>query len=255
MNHVLAIARVTYREAVRNRVLYSLLFFVVVLLLVSGILDSMTTGQNGRVVLDLGLAGVQLFGALIAMFLGVSAMSREVARKTLYVVLAKPVGRTGFLLGKFLGLLATLGVLLAAMGGCLLLVAAVFGAAPSGQALLALAMMWLELGLIGAVALLFAVFTGPFLSGMFTLGVFCIGHLTPGLKALGRESGDAFIVALTQGVYYLFPNLDVFDFKTEALYRLPVSASGVGLALVYGVAYTGALLALAALLFKRRDFR
>lgn len=255
MNHVIAIAQVTWREAVRNRVLYSLLFFVVVLTLVSAVLDQMTMGQNGRVVLDLGLAGVHLFGVLIAVFLGVSLISREVQRKTLYVVLAKPVSRTAFLLGKYLGLLFTLLVLVIVMGLFLMLVVALFDVAPGVAYLHAVMMIWVELAVLCAVAMVFSTFTGPFLSGMFTLGMFVIGHLSNGLRQLGEASGDAVLAGVTRAIYYAVPNLESFNFKLEALYRVPVDGSATAMALLYAVAYAAALFALAGVIFTRRDFR
>ena len=255
MRCILAIARVTWREAVRNRVLYSLLFFVAALLVISATLDRMTMGQDGRVVLDLGLALIHLFGALIAIFLGVAAISREISRKTLYVVLAKPVGRVSFLLGKYLGLLATLGVLVGVMGISLFAICALFAMPPLTQYLYAVVMIWVELAVLSAVAILFAVFTGPFLSGMFTLGMFVIGHLTPGLRELGASSGDPFLAGLTNVLYYTLPNLELFNRKLEVVYRLPVDWGHTGFALLYAVGYTAVLLAAAGLLFTRRDFR
>ena len=169
MTQIIAIAKVTYREAIRNKVLYSLLFFVVVLMLVAAVLDNMTTGQNGRVVVNLGLAGIHLFGTLIAIYLCVSAMSQEITRKTVYVVLAKPVGRGQFLLGKYLGLITTLALLVALMGISLVAMGTLFQVTPSLPMLHALLMIWVELALISAVALLFSAASGPFLSGMFRL--------------------------------------------------------------------------------------
>jgi ABC-type transport system involved in multi-copper enzyme maturation permease subunit len=255
MTRILAIAAVTWREAVRNRVLYSLLFFLVLLLAVSAVLDQMTMGQNGRVVLDLGLGLVHVFGALIAIFLGVAVISREISRKTLHVVLAKPVGRIAFLLGKYLGLVATLGVIVAAMGAVLTGVAAVFGDLPGPALIQAVGMIWVELAVLTAVAVFFAAFTGPFLSGMFTLGVFVIGHLTPGLKSLGERSGDALVAVVSRGLYYALPNLETFDFKARALYQAPATAATTTLAVLYAAACAAVLLAAAGLVFTRRDFR
>lgn len=255
MTRVLAIAQVTYREAVRNRVLYSLLFFVAALILFSAVMDRLTIGQSGRLVLDLGLAGVHLGGALIAVFLGVSLMSREVARKTLHVVLAKPVGRSAFLLGKYLGLVVTLGVIVGLMGAALWVVSAAVEHAPGLAFVQAVAMIWLELAVLAGVAVLFAAFTGPFLSGMFTLGVFVIGHLTPGLRALGEASGDPVLAALTRAVYYAFPNLEVFDFKVRALYGTPAGVPEAGLAVLYALGCALVLLGAAGIIFSRRDFR
>ncbi len=255
MKHVFSIALVTYREAVRNRVLYSLLFFVVALFLVAAVLDSMTTGQSGRIVLNLGLSGIHLFGVLITVFLAVSAMAREMTRKTVYVVLAKPVSRTQFLLGKYAGLILTLMVLVVLMGLALLVIAGLFGVLPGGEVIHAVMMTWVELAVLTAVAMLFCAFTGPFLSGMFVLGVFVIGHLSTGLLAMAEKTGDGMMVALARGVYYLFPNLEAFNFKVQALYATPVSAVDTGLALLYAAAYATAMLAGAAKLFGRRDFR
>jgi len=255
MRQVFAIAQVTYREAVRNRVLYSLLFFVAALLIVSSILDRITLGQSGKVVLDLGLAAVHLSGALIAIYLGVSLMAREIADRTLHVVLAKPVGRGTFLMGKYLGLVATLALIVAVMGLALLGALAAFGVPPGLAFFQAVGMIWVELAVLTAVAVFFASFTGPFLSGMFTLGLFVAGHLAPGLRALGESTGDKVLVAAGRVVYYLLPNLEVFDLKVQALYHTPVSAAAAGLALAYAAGYTAVLLGAAGLVFARRDFR
>jgi Cu-processing system permease protein len=255
MTPVLAIAQVTYREAVRNRVLYSLLVFVAALLLISGILDRITLGQTGRVVLDLGLAAVHLSGALIAIYLGVSLMAREISGRTLHVVLAKPVRRGSFLLGKYLGLVATLGLLVGAMGLALLAAVLAFGGHVGAAFFQAVGMIWVELAVLTAVAVFFASFTGPFLSGMFTLGLFVAGHLAPGLRALGEASGDKALVMAGRVVYYLLPNLEVFDLKARALYQAPESAATVGLSLLYAGGLSALLLGAAALVFSRRDFR
>jgi len=134
-------------------------------------------------------------------------------------------------------------------------VTAVFGQAPGLAFIEAVAMIWVELAVLTAVALLFATFTGPFLSGMFTLGVFVIGHLTPGLKELGASSGDPVVAALTGAVYYAMPNLEVFNVKAQALYGTPLGGAETALALAYGAACTLVLLAAASIVFARRDFR
>ncbi len=254
MNQILAIAKVTYREALRNRVMYSLLFFMVALLMVAAVVDKFTVAMEGRVVFNLGLLGVEVFGALIAVYLGVSAMAREIARRTVYVVLAKPVSRLGFLLGKYVGLLLTLALLVGVMGSLVSIATIMFGGTVGTATVVALMMIWVELALLSAVALLFSVVSGPFLSGMFTLGVFVIGHLSKGLAQMGANSEDGMVHAITQAIYYVVPNLELFSFKTQALYHLPVGFGALTLALLYAVAYTGALLAAAGWLFGRRDF-
>jgi ABC-type transport system involved in multi-copper enzyme maturation permease subunit len=255
VTRVLSIAQVTWREAVRNRVLYSVLFFAVALFLVAGILDRMTLGQSGRVVLDLGLAGVHLCGAFVAIFLAISLLSRDIARKTLHVVLAKPVGRTAYLGGKYLGLVFTLGVIVAVMAAALAGFCLALGQVPGPAFLAAVGMIWLELAVLTAIAMLFAAFTGPFLAGMFTLGLFLIGHLSRGLAVLGAESGDAALAAVSRLIHLGLPDLEVFDFKAAALHGTLPAAADLGLALLYGAGCTLALVAAASVIFARRDFR
>jgi ABC-type transport system involved in multi-copper enzyme maturation permease subunit len=255
VTRILSIAQVTWREAVRDRVLYSVLFFTATLFAVAGVLDHMTLGQSGRVVLDLGLAGIHLCGAFIAVFLPITLLSRDIARKTLHVVLAKPVGRTAYLAGKYLGLVFTEGVIVAVMGLVLAVPAAVLGQVPGLAYAAAVAMIWVELAVLTGIAMLFAAITGPFLAGMFTLGLFLIGHLSRGLETLGAESGDPLLASLSRAVHLGLPDLAVFDLKPEALYGTLPAAADVGLALAYGAACTVALIAIASLVFARRDFR
>lgn len=255
MTRILSIAQVTWREAVRDRVLYSVLFFAATLFAVAGVLDHMTLGQSGRVVLDLGLAGIHLCGAFIAVFLPITLLSRDIARKTLHVVLAKPVGRTAYLGGKYLGLVFTEGVIVAVMGLVLAVPAAVLGQVPGPAYAAAVAMIWVELAVLTGIAMLFASITGPFLAGMFTLGLFLIGHLSRGLETLGAESGDPLLASLSRVVHLGLPDLAVFDFKPGALYGTLPPAADIGLALAYGAACTVALIAIASLVFARRDFR
>jgi ABC-2 type transport system permease protein len=251
---VLAIAQVTWREAVRNRVLYSLLVFAAALLTVAGVLDHMTLGQSGRVVLDLGLAGAHLCGAAIAIFLGVALVSQDIARKTVHVVLAKPVGRGAYLAGKYLGLILTLAVIMAIMGMAVGTGAYLLGSPPGLAYLFALGMIWVELAVVTAIAVLFAAFTGPFLAGMFTLGLFVIGHLTRGLEALAAAGDSPILGALTRVLHLGLPDLEKFDFKAAALYGTIASPADAGLALLYGLGCALALLAVAGAVFTRRDF-
>jgi ABC-type transport system involved in multi-copper enzyme maturation permease subunit len=255
MTRILSIAQVTWREAVRDRVLYSVLFFAATVILVAAVLDHMTVGQSGRVVLDLGLAGIHLCGVFVAIFLSISLLARDIARKTLHVVLAKPVGRTAYLCGKYLGLVFTLGVIVAVMAVVLAVPCAVLGQMPGLAYVNAVAMIWVELAVLVGIAMLFGSITGPFLAGMFTLGLFLIGHLSRGLEALGAQSGDPLLATLSRMVHLGLPDLSVFDFKVGALHGTLPLAADLGLALAYAAGCTVALVAFASLVFARRDFR
>jgi len=165
------------------------------------------------------------------------------------------VGRTAYLGGKYLGLVFTEGVIVAVMGLVLAAPAAVLGQAPGLAYAAAVAMIWVELAVLTGIAMLFAAVTGPFLAGMFTLGLFLIGHLSRGLETLGAESGDPLLASLSRVVHLGLPDLAVFDFKPAALYGTLPPAADIGLALAYGAACTVALIAIASLVFARRDFR
>ncbi len=171
MRAVAAIARNTFREALRDRVLYLFLGFAVVLLASSKLFGLLTVGDEGKVIKDFGLAGIQLFTMLIAVMMSVLLISREVDSRTVYNILAKPVRRWQFLIGKYLGLLATVALNLALMTAVLIAVTVVYLREFDAGLLFAAAMTLLEMALLTAFATLFAVLTRPMLGTVFTLAV------------------------------------------------------------------------------------
>jgi len=187
MRAVAAIARNTFREALRDRVLYLFLGFAVLLLVCSKLFGLLTVGDEGKVIKDFGLAGIQLFTMLIAVMMSVLLISREVDSRTVYNILAKPVRRWQFLIGKYLGLLATVAVNLALMTAVLLLVTVVYLREFDAGLLFAAAMTLLEMALLTAFATLFAVLTRPMLGTVFTLAVFVIGHVAEDIWLLTQH--------------------------------------------------------------------
>ncbi len=168
----------TFREAVRDRVLYAIVFFAVVILLISTIMDVITIGQRAKIIIDMGLASISIFGALIAIFVGIGLVYKEIEKRTIYTIVSKPVARWQFLLGKYFGLVLTLAVQVAAMSAIFfIIVASEMGRVPP-LLYLAVGMTFLELMVVCAVAIFFSSFSTPILSGMYTLGVYLIGHLT-----------------------------------------------------------------------------
>ena len=254
MKALVAIARNTFREAIRDRVLYLFLGFGVLLLASSKLFGMLTVGDELKVIKDLGLAGVQLFGMLIAVMLSVLLISREIDDRTVYNILAKPVARWQFLLGKYLGLVATVALNVALMGLLLLAVVALFGGGFAPRLLIPVAMTFLELVLLAAFAALFAVVTKPMLGSVMTLAVFVIGHVTHDLWLLVQTVPSEVTRVMVAVVYYTLPNLERFNFRTEAVHGLPIPPAALGWALLYGVAYTALVLVLACLRLARRDF-
>ena len=250
---IVAIALNTFREAVRDKVLYSLLFFALGLIAASVALNRLAIGQQAKLITDLGLASISIFGTLIAIFVGIGLVSKEIERRTIFTIISKPVGRGRFLVGKYFGLVLTLAVEVGIMGACFLGMIAFYTDGTLGPAAVAIGLIFLELCVITSVALLFSSFSTPFLSGLFTLAVWVIGHLTPGLRAFGEKAGGA-LRPLTQALYLVLPNFANFNLKAQVVYHQPIEPALVAEVAAYGVVYVTLVLTAATLIFERRDF-
>ena len=258
LRRTLAIARNAFREAVRDRVLYNLVLFVLLLIGGAIFLGELSAGQEAKIIVDLGLSAMLLFGVFIAIFVGVGLVYKEIERRTLYAILSKPIGRGRFLLGKYLGLCATLFVNVAIMGvgvslallyihrGWNPLVAKVWPA---------ILLIYFELAIITGVALLFSSFSSPALSALLTFFVFIIGHFSADLKTLANSSGNAPARLVFRALYYLLPNLSNYSAITAASHGAAPNATAVLIAIVYAIVYSSVLLAAATLIFGRRNFK
>ena len=253
MRAVLAIAGNTFREAIRDRVLYLFLGFALLLLVGTKIFGMLTVGDEGKVIKDFGLAGIQFFTMLIAVMMSVLLISREVDSRTVYNILAKPVRRWQFLIGKYLGLLATVALNLALMTVVLVAVTLVYLGELDAGLLFAAAMTLLEMALLTAFATLFAVLTRPMLGTVFTLAVFVIGHVSHDIWQLTRHVDSGLVRPLVAALYAVLPNLERFNFKSAVVHDLEVSSTEVALAVGYGLAYTAMVLVLACARFRSKD--
>jgi ABC-type transport system involved in multi-copper enzyme maturation permease subunit len=258
LRRVGSVARNTFREALRDRVLYNLVIFVLLLTGAAVFLGGLSAAQEQKIIVDVGLSAMLLFGVFIATFVGVGLVYKELERRTVYAIFAKPVGRGEFLLGKYLGLCLTLAVNVAVMGAgvSLALVYVSGGWHPLALSIWpAVALIYFELAVLVAVALLFSSFSSPALSALLTLLVFVIGHFSADLRALADAAGTAPARLLFGALYRLLPNLSNYAYITAASHgRTPSAEAFVGAAL-YGLIYVGVLLAAAALVFRRRDFK
>jgi len=245
----------TLREAVRNRVLYVLLFFALVLIGTGVLLSTLSYVERERILQDVGLAAIRLFGAAIAIFVGVGLIHKEVERRTIFTILSKPVSRTEFLLGKFAGLVITIWMQVAIMAVGFFAVSWLAGAPVTLGHVQAIALTAGELALLVAVATLFSAFTTPMLASLFGAGFYVVGHLTRDLRELGAQSDSATVERVTAVLHRVLPDLEAFNATIEAVHGLPIAAAAVWQPLLYGVGYAAALLLLAAVVFERRDFR
>lgn len=251
---ILSIALNTFRENLREKLLYNLLFFALLMIGSSILLSRITLGDYHRLILDLGLASINLFGVLIAIFVGIGLVSKEVDRKTIYTIVSKPIPRYEFLLGKYCGLVITLLANTIVMVAGLLIVLQVMDVPITSLMFKSLALIFLELMVITAVAVLFSTFTSATLSAIFTLAVYVIGHLSGDLKEFAKKLDEVSQMAVN-AIYYTLPNLERFNLKGHVIHHLDFGMADMALTLAYGLTYAAFLLLLASIVFQRRDFQ
>src|SRR5512147_1999049 len=244
---VLSIALNTFRENIRDKLLYNLLIFALLMIGSSLLLMRLTLGEFHRLLLDIGLGSVNIFSVLIAIFVGIGLVSKEIDKKTIYTIVSKPVARFEFLLGKFFGLTLTLLVNMLIMTAGLLAVLMAQSVPIEAVIFKAIGLILLECMVVTAVALLCSTFTSATLSAIFTLAIYVIGHLTPDLKTFGQKI-DGLGRSLLEGMYYLLPNLERFNLKGHVTHQLDVPLNDLALIVAYGMAYTAFLLLLASVI-------
>jgi ABC-type transport system involved in multi-copper enzyme maturation permease subunit len=252
---IATIAGNTVREAVRSRLLYTLLGFAIVMILAGVLLSTLSYVESERILQDVGFAAMRLFGVAIALFVGVGLIHKEVERRTIYTILSKPLSRAEFLLGKFAGLALTVWMQLAIMAVAFVAVSLAAGAPLEGAHAAALLLLGVELAVVVAIATFFSGFTSPMLASLFAGGLWVVGNLTRDLREIGAASPLASVREGTRWAYRLLPDLASFNLSIEAVHGLPVTASDVWLPLAYGLAYTAVVLVAAVAIFERRDFR
>lgn len=252
---VQTIAHNTVREAVRNKVLYALVFFAVLLIGVGVVLSTLSYVEQERIIQDVGLSAIRLFGALIAIFLGVGLIHKEVDRRTIYTIVTKSVTRGEFLVGKYLGLVITVWMQVVVMSIAFLAVSWLTGAPLWAQHFQALLLTAAEVAVLVAIATFFSAFTTPMLASFFTGGFYVVGHLTRDLKQLGSQSDVASVRQVAEFLYRVLPDLESFNLTIEALHGLPVSPQEVWLPIAYGAGYVALVLLAGVIVFQRKDFR
>lgn len=250
------IARNTFREAVRDRVLYNLVFFVLLITAAAVFLGELTAGNEARVIVNLGLTAVLFFGAFISIFVGVGLVSKEIERRTVFAIFSKPVTRGEFIIGKYLGLCLTLLVNVAVMAiGIALALLYVGGGSLIPSVLAAITLIYFELLLITAVAILFSSFSSPTLSALLTFLIFVIGHFSSALNQIAESLGSNSAKIFFTGLYYFLPNLSFFSFITNAAHGQIPAFGYLATAFGYALIYVVILLSIATFVFGRRNFK
>ena len=260
LNRIWAIALNTFREAARIRVLYGIVVLVIGANLFAIVLGEMSIREQARVARDVGLAGISLFGSLTAIFLGVFLLYTEVQRRTIHAIVSKPIERWEFVVGKYLGMALVLTVLVGLFAVAMIGMLVMQGVGISGEVVRAIVLAWGEVLTVAAIAIFFSSFSTPFLSGIFALAMWVIGRVTPDIQAAVRE-GAGWIRAVAKVALEIVPDIHLFspsgrvvDGAAMSVHADFVTWGYVGVAALHGLGWIVGLLALACLLFHRRDF-
>jgi len=258
MRNVWAVAANTFREAVRDRVLYNLVFFALLMIGAAVLVGQISIGIEQSVIVSLGLTAISVIGIFIAIFIGVGLVSKEMDKRTLYALLAKPLERWQFLAGKFVGLAMTLAVNTGAMTvGLYLALWSVKHPLTSNDwyLLAAVYLILLKLVLIVALAMLFSCFTSPFLAILFTAGIYVAGLFAGELRTMQAVDLSPSAMAVFRGVSYLLPNFENFNVMGVVAHARPVPLALVWQGTLYAAVYSLVVLVGAAMVFSRRNLK
>jgi ABC-type transport system involved in multi-copper enzyme maturation permease subunit len=257
-----------FRESVRDKVLYNLVLFAILLMGASYLIGQLTAGQDVKIIKDLGLTATSTFGLFIAVFIGIGLVSKEVERRSIYGLLSKPIHRSQLVLGKFCGLTLTLAVNLAVMTAALYAVVAYMSwdvgpltrsswdsPAMDPALLEAVGLIFVELMLVTAIALFFSTFSTPILSAALTFGIYVVGHFTGDLRNFQDVVDSPLAGGIGRALYWVLPNLAQFDIKADVVHGRPIPAGYIGVTVAYAALYMAMLLVVSMLVFSRRDFK
>jgi ABC-type transport system involved in multi-copper enzyme maturation permease subunit len=248
----------TFREAVRDRVLYNLVFFALAMIAASILVGQVSIGIEEMVIVSLGLSAISVIGLLMAVFIGVGLVSKEMDKRTLYAILAKPVRRWEFLLGKFGGLLLTLTVNTVAMAAGLFLALKLVkqsGDPLEGPVLIAVYFILLKLALVVALALLFSCFTTPLLSILYTAGLYIAGLFVTDMRNFQSQTMSRALQTLLRWLSYLLPNFENFDVMASAAHGSAIPGMLIAQNTAYAALYCAVLLSAAAAILTRRNLK
>jgi Cu-processing system permease protein len=251
---IAVIAQNTFRESLRDKILYNLLLFALLLIGASVLLADLSIAEHSKVITDMGLAAINLVGVLIAVFVGIGLVTKEIERRTVYTIMARPISRSQFILGKYLGLGLTLVVNIAIMLVVFLITLWLTQTPVHISLFQAVGLILIEVLLITAIALFFSTFSSATVSAIMTLGVYVIGHLATDLKGIAQKGKSEAVQTIMTGIYYIFPNLEWLNIKGQAARGVSVSLTYQLLATTYGILYAALLLVAACVVFQRRDF-
>ena len=252
---VFTIANNGFKEVIRDRILYFIGFFCLLLILAQRIIPEIAAGTHEKILLDFGIGTIEILTVIVAIFIGTALINKEIEKRTLLMLIPKPISRAELILGKHLGLTAVLAVTVAIMMAVyFVMLEASDIAYPAKDLIISAAYLLIQLSLIVAIAMLFGVFTSSILATLLSFGVYLMGNFTEDLVELGKLSKNASIESLTTSLYLVLPNLSRLNLKNDAVYGLPPTSGELMNHALYGLLYTALLLIISMTIFAQKEF-
>lgn len=253
MRKIYYIAQNTFLELIRDKVLYGLLTFSILIIAATYYISELSYGYRDRIIKDLGLVIITLLGSAISIFIGCTMLGKEIDKKTLLTLLSKPVSRTQIILGKYAGLSAILAISLLVMGGTLCIMIVCIGESLNLLLLVSMILIFVELSLIAALAIFYSTILSPTVSLFVTVCTYILGYFNDLLKHANETMPEGIQTSILYGLSFIFPNLNNFDISMQLANNMPIVWDFVFHSILYGLLYICCLLIAATLLFKYRS--
>lgn len=248
------IAKNTYRELIRERLLYGVFLIAALVTALSFFLSTVSLGQNARIMHNIGLSTIHLFVLFIMIFVTTNSVAKDLDRRTVYFLFPKPISRGQYVVGKYVGLLFLLLTTLGILGGLFLLGVLGTDKSLAGAALINLGYSFLEISFLVAIAQMFSSFTAPLNASLYSIAFYIIGHSFTFLKEFVSTMSSGFLMHLVNTLAYLLPNLEKFDVRAATLYGIALPPAQVFWSLFYGIIYTSFILFLSTVITRQREF-
>jgi len=252
MSNIITIAKNTFKETIRDKILYGILAFALLFLLSTIFLGSISLGEDIKVIKDFGLSGIYIFSLIITIFLGTSLIYKELEKRTIYTILSKPVSIFEFITGKFLGLWASVILNVTLMTAIHLFIVYVKGGGFDFLSIISIAIMLFELAIFIALTILFSTITTPLAGALYAIIILYIGHSLDLLRRYALKS-ESFMKYLTQITYYTFPNLEKFNIRNSVVHDIKPDSGQIIYPIVYSILFSSIILWAAILSLKKQD--
>jgi ABC-type transport system involved in multi-copper enzyme maturation permease subunit len=255
MANIWTIARNTFTEGIRAKTLYALGAYGLLLAFSVTALVPLALGEHARLLRDFGLSGIEFLSVSLVIVVGTTLVYKEMEKRTIYVIIARPVKRLHFLMGKYLGMEMLVGLLIALMAGMFFAGTLLQNGEVAWVLFLPIGMIFLKVSLINAIALFFSSLSSPFLGAVFTFCIYLAGTLSGDIMNLAQRIPSQTVKILLRVIYYLLPNLNNMDLKNQIIFDQAIVYPQVWWAVAYSGVYIMTVMMLTSWTFENKDLK